>query len=80
AKAAAELDLVGVGGSDAHVREALGLGVTAFRGRTAADLRRSLVEGSVVPMGRVPSPRTLWGYLSWLWARPTGVPVSTPAL
>jgi predicted metal-dependent phosphoesterase TrpH len=76
---AAAHNLIGVGGSDAHVREALGLALTAFRGRTAADLRHSLVQGSVVPLGRVPSPRTLWGYLSWLWARPTGVTVSTPA-
>ena len=46
--AAQELELVGVGGSDAHVCEALGLGLTAFRGRSAADLRRSLLEdGSI---------------------------------
>jgi predicted metal-dependent phosphoesterase TrpH len=82
-RAAAEataLGLIGVGGSDAHVREALGLALTAFQGRSAADLRRSLVQGTVLPLGRVPSPRTLWGYLSWLWARPAGVPVSTPAV
>lgn len=77
--AAAALGLVGVGGSDAHVRQALGLALTAFDGRTAFDLRRSLLAGAVLPLGRVPSPITLWGYLSWLWAHPTGVPVSTPA-
>lgn len=78
--AVAALGLVGVGGSDAHVREALGLALTAFRGRTAADLRRSLELGTVLPLTRVPTPRTLWGYLSWLWARPAGVAVSTPAV
>ncbi len=77
---ATALGLIGVGGSDAHVREALGLAVTAFEGRSAADMRRSLSAGTVQPLGRVPNPRTLWGYLSWLWARPTGVPISTPAV
>lgn len=79
-RAAAEaeaLGLVGVGGSDAHVRVALGLALTAFLGRSAADLRRSLVEGTVLPAGRAPTPCTFWGYLSWLWGRPNGVPVST---
>lgn len=76
--AVAELELIGVGGSDAHVSEALGLAATAFRGRTAAEFRRSLELGCVQPLGRVPSPRTLWGYLSWVWARPARVAVSTP--
>lgn len=77
--AVAALELVGVGGSDAHVREALGLALTAFRGRSAADLRHSLQRGWVRPLSRVPTPRTLWGYLSWLWAHPAGVAVTTPA-
>lgn len=78
--AAEALDLVGVGGSDAHVKEALGLAVTAFEGSTAEDLRLSLLGSSVLPLGRLAGARTLWGYLSWLWARPAGAAtVSTPA-
>lgn len=78
--AVAEGDLIGVGGSDAHVKEALGLAVTAFEGASAEDLRQSLLRGSVAPLGRLAGVRTLWGYLSWLWARPAGaVTVSTPA-
>ncbi len=37
-----------VGNSDAHVLDAIGLGVTEFPGRTIADLYRSLVEGTTV--------------------------------
>lgn len=80
AEVAAGAELVGVGGSDAHVSEALGLALTIFEGNTAADLRRSLLAGLVAPQGRIAGPRTLWGYASWLWARPQGaISVSTPA-
>jgi hypothetical protein len=37
-----------VGNSDAHVLDAIGLGVTEFPGRTIADLYRALVEGTTV--------------------------------
>ena len=70
------LGLIGVGGSDAHVRDALGLGSTAFRGSTAADLRTSLREGAVAALGRPPGARTLWCYLTWLVRRPTGTAAS----
>lgn len=33
-----------VGSSDAHIPEAIGMGYTLFEGRTAADLRRSILE------------------------------------
>lgn len=68
--AAAALELVPVGGSDAHVKEALGLAATAFSGRTAADLGASLLHGLVAPLGRPPDPRALFSYLSWAIERP----------
>jgi predicted metal-dependent phosphoesterase TrpH len=34
--------IAATGGSDAHVREAIGRGYTLFRGTTAEDLRRSI--------------------------------------
>ena len=43
----AELDLVGVGASDAHVIEAIGKVWTTFPGATAAELRTAIVAGSV---------------------------------
>lgn len=33
------------GSSDAHIKEAIGMGYTLFDGKTAADLRRALVKG-----------------------------------
>jgi predicted metal-dependent phosphoesterase TrpH len=41
---AAELHLAAVGGSDAHLLAAIGSGYTTFPGRTAADLRRAILE------------------------------------
>ena len=48
-----------VGGSDAHVKHALGWAHTRFAGRTAVDLRRSIVDGTT-QAGRS-------------WIHPTGV-------
>ncbi|HEV2952954.1 MAG TPA: CehA/McbA family metallohydrolase [Candidatus Dormibacteraeota bacterium] len=43
------LELPAVGGSDAHVREAIGSGHTRFEGYSTEDLRRSLTIGAVAP-------------------------------
>ena len=48
--------LAETGGSDAHFLISVGSGLTLFRGRTAADLRRSILEKTTKPMkGRIPS-------------------------
>ena len=41
-----ELGMATTGGSDGHLLEAIGSGVTTFPGRTALDLRRAIVEGT----------------------------------
>jgi predicted metal-dependent phosphoesterase TrpH len=61
-----ELGLIGVGGSDAHVREALGCSTTLFSGRSAQELRDCLAAGEVEVTGRCPDPALLWHYLSWV--------------
>jgi predicted metal-dependent phosphoesterase TrpH len=38
-----------IGSSDAHILDAIGRAFTEFRGRSAADLRRSIESGSSVP-------------------------------
>jgi predicted metal-dependent phosphoesterase TrpH len=43
---AKELDLVGVGASDAHVVESVGRAWTSFPGTTAADLKAAILAGS----------------------------------
>ena len=67
--AAHQLGLIGVGGSDAHIREALGCSVTLFAGRSALELRASLAAGEVAVTGRLPDPALLWRYLSWVSRR-----------
>ena len=70
---ATSLRLPSVGASDAHHLPHIGAGWTEFPGRTAADLRRSLLNRDVVPrMTAYPSFRTIgaanlalglaWGY------------------
>lgn len=44
-RAAAQLKSTQVGGSDAHVKHALGWAHTRFRGRSARDLHRSVING-----------------------------------
>jgi hypothetical protein len=63
------LGLIGVGGSDAHIREALGCSLTLFPGRSARELRASLAAGEVAVTGRWPDPALLWRYLSWVSRR-----------
>ena len=48
---ARELELPGVGNSDAHVLEGIGTGRTTFPGHTAADYRAAIIEGTVLPDG-----------------------------
>src|ERR671930_593 len=67
--AARDLGLVGVGGSDAHIREALGCSLTLFAGRSAVELRASLAAGEVAVTGRLPDPALLWRYLTWVSRR-----------
>lgn len=45
-----ELHLPGIGNSDAHLLTQVGCARTAFAGSTAADLRRALEAGTVVPL------------------------------
>ncbi len=47
-----ELALPGVGGSDAHMLEDIGVARTLFAGRTAAELRIALERGDVSPAAR----------------------------
>ncbi len=46
------LALAAVGGSDAHHKAVIGVAHTLFKGRTAVDLRRALLEHTVVAGGR----------------------------
>jgi predicted metal-dependent phosphoesterase TrpH len=48
---AAELELPGVGNSDAHVLEGIGTGFTTFTGHGAADYRSAIVAGEVTAEG-----------------------------
>jgi predicted metal-dependent phosphoesterase TrpH len=48
---AEELQLSQVGNSDAHALDAVGSGWTTFPGRTAADLRRAIAQGTTVQHG-----------------------------
>ena len=41
-----ELGMATTGGSDGHLLEAIGSGMTTFPGRTALDLRRAILEGT----------------------------------
>lgn len=54
-----------VGGSDAHVKHALGWGHTRFEGRTAPDLRRSLAAGRTQAGRSWLHPTGLRRYATW---------------
>lgn len=47
-----ELGLPGIGGSDAHMLEDIGIARTIFPGHTVAELRLALEEGAVTPAAR----------------------------
>jgi predicted metal-dependent phosphoesterase TrpH len=57
----AELNAVGVGGSDAHQAADVGHAVTIFRGRTADELRAAIFEGTTGWEGSAYSWRKLLG-------------------
>ena len=58
------LGLTLTGGSDAHHRAVVGVAYTLFPGRTAADLRHSLEEGTTVAAGRRWSIKEYSGWLA----------------
>jgi predicted metal-dependent phosphoesterase TrpH len=56
-----------LGASDAHILAAVGKSFTHFPGRTALDLRRAIVEGTIGAGSRRYNVRELLGYLRfWL--------------
>jgi predicted metal-dependent phosphoesterase TrpH len=57
-----------IGASDAHILPAVGKAHTLFAGQTAADLRRSLIDGTVVPATTWYRPGDLLAYASF-WVR-----------
>ena len=69
ASVAATLGRTTVGGSDAHVKHALGWGHTRFVGTTANDLRRSIASGHT-KAGRSPlHPTGVGRYATWSLSR-----------
>lgn len=58
-----------VGGSDAHVKHALGWGNTRFEGRTARDLRRSIEVGRTQAARSRLHPAGLGRYATWSLGR-----------
>ena len=69
ASVAATLGRTTVGGSDAHVKHALGWGHTRFVGTTAHDLRRSIASGHT-KAGRSPlHPTGVGRYATWSLSR-----------
>ena len=54
-----------IGGSDAHVKHALGWGHTRFEGRTARDLRRSIEAGRTQARRSRLHPTGLRRYATW---------------
>ena len=66
---AAALGKTPVGGSDAHVKHALGWGHTRFAGRTAADLRRSIAAGTTEARRSRLHPTGLGRYATWSLSR-----------
>lgn len=69
AAAAAAGRLVAVGGSDAHVKHALGWAHTRFDGRTAADLRAAVAAGQVRAGRSRIDPVGVRRYAAWSLAR-----------
>jgi predicted metal-dependent phosphoesterase TrpH len=63
--------LAEIGGSDAHVKQAVGSAVTLFRGSTVRHLRRALESGETLARVRWPSAVAIGRYVAWgLTARP----------
>ena len=62
-----QLPLPVVGNSDAHTLNAIGYGITRFKGRTAADFRTALAEGRTVAEG------TSWPIIDYLKLSPGSI-------
>jgi predicted metal-dependent phosphoesterase TrpH len=54
-----------VGGSDAHILDAIGKSATAFNGRSARALRTAIEKGRTVPVSSRYDVSTLLRYLAW---------------
>ena len=67
--AAAALGRAVVGGSDAHVKHALGWGHTRFIGCTAHDLRRSIASGQTTAGRSARHPTGVRRYATWSLSR-----------
>ena len=59
-----------VGGSDAHLKQALGWGSTEFRGRGANDLRAAILSGATRPRRGPLDVVGITRYLAWGLSRP----------
>jgi predicted metal-dependent phosphoesterase TrpH len=62
---ALSVERAAVGGSDAHILEAIGRARTVFRGRTARDLRKSLIAGATRSERQRYSPLALARYAAF---------------
>jgi predicted metal-dependent phosphoesterase TrpH len=61
----AALGMAAIGGSDAHIMQAVGWSHTIFEGRSAGDLRRALRRRHVCPDTRTPDAYALFRYARW---------------
>ena len=66
---AAALGNTAVGGSDAHVKQAIGGAHTCFRGTTARQLRKSILKGITRPGRSRVSPTAVGRYATWSLSR-----------
>jgi len=57
--------LAEIGGSDAHVKQAVGVAVTLFDGRTARALRTAIEQGATSARPGRPSLVALGRYVAW---------------
>jgi len=67
-----ELNLPGLGNSDAHSLPSIGCAATAFAGHTVADLRRALEAGAVVPLP-VRREEGYFRHMAWRFALRLGM-------
>jgi len=70
AAAAGALGATRVGGSDAHVRQAIGWSHTRFPGRTPDDLRQAIAAGTTSVGGLLLNPAGVMRYAAWGLSRP----------
>lgn len=62
---ARQLGAAAVGGSDAHIKQALGWSHTVFEGSSPDNLAKALRAGHVQPGTWRPDPFAIWRYLRW---------------